>query len=173
LRGAARPCRRSPLTRVAPVPFFFFCAVVVAPRLRVTPGHGPAERASWAGGPRRSPTTAPLAAAASGGARSLRRRARPTRTSPPVSGRRRRGVHGPCQRQRRSGHKTVGNNKFVFARFEPLGDPCSCLKKQTPWARNRSTPLAGQALRAHPMGGPCIFVLARTRIVSHCAHGAC
>jgi len=42
---------------------------------------------------------------------------------------------------RRSGPRTVVNSTSVFACFEPLGGPCSCLKKQNSCAKNRPTPL--------------------------------
>jgi len=43
--------------------------------------------------------------------------------------------------QQRSGPRTVVKSTSVFACFEPLGGPCSCLKKQNSCAKNRSTPL--------------------------------
>jgi len=41
----------------------------------------------------------------------------------------------------RSGPRTVVKSMSVFACLEPLGGPCSCLKKQISCAKNRSTPL--------------------------------
>jgi len=41
----------------------------------------------------------------------------------------------------RSGPRTVVKSTSIFACFEPLGGPCSCLKKQNSFANNRSTPL--------------------------------
>jgi len=41
----------------------------------------------------------------------------------------------------RSGPRTVVKSTSVFACFEPLGGPCSCLMKQNSCAKNRSTPL--------------------------------
>jgi len=43
--------------------------------------------------------------------------------------------------RRRSGPRTVVKSTSVFACFEPLGGPCSCLMKQNSCAKNRSTPL--------------------------------
>jgi len=41
----------------------------------------------------------------------------------------------------RSGPRTVFKSTSVFACFEPLGDRCSCCKKQNSCAKNGSTPL--------------------------------
>jgi len=42
---------------------------------------------------------------------------------------------------RRSGPRTVVKSTSVFTFFEPLGDPCSCLKKQNSCAENGATRL--------------------------------
>jgi len=74
-----------------------------------------------------------------------RRRAR--RTLPAVVPRPPSPLHPP----QRSGTKTKSTS--VFAGFEPLGGPCSCLKKQSSRAKNRRTPL-GRLSEAFPCEVP-------------------